>query len=302
MINNILIINMDKDVDRLDKIKKSAELFNIKFTRVPGVRVDDQYINTSPYISDFMKKYGTKGMIGGFLAHKSVWEVVVKNNLEYAIILEDDIVFNENFNSSIDEILKDIHKLDFDVLLLGSLVGGKPTKDYNFLDKISKFFLKSNEYKYIDDKYHTPEFFGGSHAYIIKYESAKKLLEKLSIVTYYIDLVISSCKDIKIIALNNSLINTSSDNRDLSNNSTTQYYLDKYFKKIFIYEKNLSWMLNISLFKISLPNSQTPLMINSRFIIKYLIIFIITLLCTYYDIYQPYWSIILLLFIIIILL
>jgi GR25 family glycosyltransferase involved in LPS biosynthesis len=299
---NTYVINMSKDTHRLASFKKSAALYDINFIRVDGVSIDDNSIKKSPDISNFMKKYGTKGMIGCFLAHKKVWEIIVNNKIKYAIILEDDIEFTEQFNPTIKEIQKDIKTLDFDILLLSSLIGCKNPKNYNFSDKVSKFFFKTREYKYINEKYHIPEFFGGLQSYIITYKSAKKLLKELSIVTYHVDLVISASQSIKIMSLNHPIIINSLENCDLSNNSTSYFLLDRYFKNIFIDGKNLSWMLNVSLMKVPVPDSQNPTIINPRFIIKYFLILIIALICIYFKIKQKYWILILVLFIIILLL
>ena len=289
---NIYTINMDKDVDRLNRFKKSAELYDINFTKVSGVSITDHDIKNSLYISDFMKKYGTKGMIGCFLAHKKVWEIVVNDKIDYAVILEDDVEFTPQFKSTLEQIKSD--NLDFDILLLSSLIGGKNPKDYNFLDTISKIFFKKRKYQYINEKYHIPEFFAGTQSYIITYEGAKKLLNELSIVTYHIDTVLSSSHNIKIMSLNNPVIKVSLENCDLSNNSTSQFFLDKYFKNIFFDGKNLSWLLNVSIIKVPLPYK--PVIINPRFIIKFLLIFIISLICICLKIQKKYWIMIIVLF------
>jgi len=288
---NIYTINMDKDVDRLNKFKKSAELYNINFTKVSGVLITDNDIKNSLYISDFMKTYGTKGMIGCFLAHKKVWEIVVNDKIDYAVILEDDIEFTPQFKATLEQIQND--NLDFDVLLLSSLIGCKNPKNYNFLDILSKHFFKKRQYHYINEKYHIPEFFAGTQSYIITYESAKKLLKELSTVTYHVDTVLSESHNIKIISLNNPIIKLSLENTDLSNNSTSQYFLDRYFKHIFINGKNLSWLLNISLLQIPFPYE--PLIINCRFIIKVLLLLLIIIICICFKLQKKLWIIILLL-------
>ena len=287
---NIYTINMDKDVDRLNKFKKSAELYNINFTRVSGVLINDDTIKNSPHISDFMKTYGTHGIIGCFLAHKKVWEIVVNNKIDYAVILEDDIEFTPQFKPTLEQIKNDIdtHKLDFDVLLLSSLIGCKNPKNYNLLDTISKTFFKKRQFQYINENYHIPEFFGGLQSYIITYQSAKKLLKELSIVTYHVDTVLSTSHNIKIISLNHPIMKNSLENCDLSNNSTSQFFLDRYFKNIFIDGKNLSWLLNVSLLKIPLPYASV--IINPRLIFKIILLLIITITCICLKIQKKYWT------------
>ena len=295
---NIYLINMDKDVDRFNKFKKSADIYDINFTRVSGVLIKDEYIKNSPTISNFMKTYGTKGMIGCFLAHKKVWEIVVKDKMDYAVILEDDIEFTSIFKPTLKQIQND--NIEFDILLLSSLLGCKNPKNYNWLDNVSKHFFKKRLYQYINEKYHIPEFFAGAQSYIITYESAKKLLKELSMVTYHIDTVLSNSHHIKILSLNQPIIKLSVENSDLSNNSTSQYFLDRYFKNIFVDGKNLSWLLNISLLQIPFPYKS--MIVNVRFIIKILVLFIVIIICMCVKLKKKYWIPLIILFLLFMLL
>jgi glycosyl transferase family 25 len=303
---NIYVINMDKDTQRLNKITQSAKKYEINFTRVSGVLINDEIIKTSPFVSDFMKKYGTKGIIGSFLAHKKVWEIIVNDKIDYAVILEDDIEFTPQFNTTLEQIKDDINnsKLDFDILLLSSLVGCKNPKNYNFVDMICRKFMRNTKYQYINEMYHIPEFFAGVQSYVVTYESAKKILAELSVVNYYVDLALTYSKNIKKISLNKPIIKLSDDNCEISNNATSPYLLDKILKKINIYNINLSWILNISICQIPVPLNKTPIVISPRFILKYLFILFLTILLVYYNIVKEvqYWCVIILLYLIIIIL
>ena len=68
----VLLINMDKDTERLERMK--IRLKGIDFERVPGVEHD-------------------QGYIGCFMAHQKCWQKIVNENLESALILEDDVIF-----------------------------------------------------------------------------------------------------------------------------------------------------------------------------------------------------------------
>ena len=303
---NIYVINMDKDIKRLHKITQSAEIYDINFTRVSGVVINDEIIKKSPFVSEFMKKYGTKGIIGSFLAHKKVWEIIVNDKIDYAVILEDDVEFTPQFNSTLEQIKDDINnsKIDFDILLLSSLVGCKNPKNYNFVDMICRKIMKNTKYQYINKMYHIPEFFTGVQSYVVTYESAKKLLTELSVVNYYVDLMLTYSTNIKKISLNKPIIKLSDENCEISNNGTSPYLLDKILKKINIYNINLSWILNISICQIPVPLKKTPIVISPRFIIKYLFILFLTILLVYYNIVKEvqYWFIIILLYLLIIIL
>ena len=270
----IFVINMDKDTDRLKKIKKSAAINNINFERISGVSINNEYIKKSPEITQNMKLFGTKGMIGCFLAHKKVWSKIVLDNIPYAVICEDDIIFSSNFNTEIQNIEKDITTLKFDMLIVSCLIGGKPPDKYNMLEKIYKTFFKTEKYKKIDNKYFIPEFFGGTQCYILTLQSAKKLLKYLEKVSYHLDTVISNSSHIKKIALYNAII-TNNIEEGVSNNSTNTFLLDNFIKKKTFCNINLSWLLNLPFIQIPIFTRNICIVITIRFIIKFIILLLL---------------------------
>ena len=272
---HIFVINMDKDIERLKKVQESAQINNINFERIPGLSINNEYIDKSPEITQNMKLFGTKGMIGCFLAHKKAWSKIVFDNIPYAIICEDDIKFSSNFNIEIQNIEKDITSLDFDILILSCLLGGKPPNKYNGLDKFSKIFFKSEKYKKIDDKYFIPEFFSGTQCYILTLQSAKKLLMYLDKVSYHLDVVLSNSSHIKKIALYNNIIINNIEEEGLSNNVTNTFLLDNFFKKKTFYTFNLSWFLNFPYLQIPIFTRNIVIFITIRFIIKFIILLLL---------------------------
>ena len=267
----IFVINMDKDTDRLKKVKKSAAINNINFERISGVSINNEYIKKSPDISHLMKLFGTKGMIGCFLAHKKVWSKIVLDNIPYAVICEDDIIFSSNFNTEIQNIEKDITTLKFDMLILSCLVGGKPPDKYNMLEKIYKTFFNTKKYRKINDKYFIPDFFGGTQCYILTLQSAKKLLKYLEKVSYHVDTVISNSSRIKKIALYNNII-TNNTEEGMSNNVTNTFFLDNFINNKSFYTINLSWFLNFPFLQIPIFTRNICIDITIRFIIKFIIL------------------------------
>ena len=267
----IFVINMDKDIDKLKKIKKSAAINNINFERISGVSINNEYIKKSPDISHLMKLFGTKGMIGCFLAHKKVWSKIVLDNIPYAVICEDDIIFASNFNTEIQNIEKDITTLKFDMLIISCLIGGKPPDKYNMLEKIYKTFFNTKKYRKINDKYFIPEFFGGTQCYILTLQSAKKLLKYLEKVSYHVDTVMSNSSRIKKIALYNNII-TNNTEEGMSNNVTNTFFLDNFINNKSFYTINLSWFLNFPFLQIPIFTRNICIDITIRFIIKFIIL------------------------------
>lgn len=99
----IFLINLDTSKERLKVCRSEFEKYNIEFERVSGVYGKDL---TSGQINDIYdqelneKRYKNSlslGEIGCYLSHKLCWQKIVDENLDYAIILEDDFILMESF-------------------------------------------------------------------------------------------------------------------------------------------------------------------------------------------------------------
>ena len=119
-IKNILIINLNRRNDLLEKIKYIFEFINDKYDinieRIEGIDIKKD-IEKNPllfntYIFDNIISFNTSGLrenkkdifgeIGCYLAHKKCWEKIISNKLENTLILEDGIIFHKDkFDSNI---------------------------------------------------------------------------------------------------------------------------------------------------------------------------------------------------------
>lgn len=95
----------------------------------------------------------SKGAVGCYLSHIEIWQELVNSKEEYAVIFEDDIVFEKTFNSDQIELPP-----DFDMYFLG--VSWEESKSQS---KLSYRKIKS-------------QFFG-THGYIITRQCAMRLLQ-----------------------------------------------------------------------------------------------------------------------------
>lgn len=57
----------------------------------------------------------TKQEIAVTLSHIEVWKKTKEDNVEYALILEDDVYFTNEFSTNIDGIWNEISKNEFDI-------------------------------------------------------------------------------------------------------------------------------------------------------------------------------------------
>jgi glycosyl transferase family 25 len=182
--NNILPLKMDKyiislkkDNDRYIQSIKYLQEYGVnnvnKFEAIDGneleltldnIRYKHPYVNVS--LSSQYNLYNgrtkfrelpSKGAIGCYLSHISLWEKLLKSNNDYMLIFEDDILpLDNNLDDKINKLV--LEKDDFDVLLLGYRIEDKKT--IKITDNISRC-----------------TFFVLSHSYIISKKGAEKLLK-----------------------------------------------------------------------------------------------------------------------------
>lgn len=170
MIEHVFVINLKSRSDRWNSIQNNFKNTNLKLTRwnaVYGKNLTEKQINkvTSPFGNIFC----SRGMIGCWLSHYSLWKHIVKNKLNNVLILEDDAEPVADFNNKINQILSEIPP-DYDFVYFGC--SGSCDKIGN--DTISLLFGKKN--KDITDNIMIPAFPFDMHAYLLSYKGALQLI------------------------------------------------------------------------------------------------------------------------------
>ena len=176
----IFVINLDRSTDRLVSISEELKNLNLEFERISaidGKAVSEEFLNKY-YSADLNKKnyYAplTKAEIGCYISHLKACEKIVSDNLDFGIILEDDLVLEPSF-ALVSEIISSI-KEDWNYIKLATLfkkkkiVSRKSIYSATLNGKIYKFdFVKWNKVPV------------GAQAYAITLEGAKEFLKKRSI-------------------------------------------------------------------------------------------------------------------------
>ncbi|MEO7046084.1 MAG: glycosyltransferase family 25 protein [Ferruginibacter sp.] len=126
----VFIINLKRSPERREEMIRQMNLYGLKyefFDAVDGTLLPSEVIEKSRtrsnkwYKEDEGPSQSMKlGEIGVALSHYEIYQKIIKENLELAIILEDDINFDERFqeflknSADINAVMK-----QFDLLLLG---------------------------------------------------------------------------------------------------------------------------------------------------------------------------------------
>ena len=157
LLDNILVINMDKHHDRLLHMKKELDKYNLKFKKIKGI--DGSKLNIPASILNKFKVESAStnkkiegnyvpGAIGCALSHLSAYKYCVRNNLPYICIFEDDITITPDILKFKDMDIPD----DMDILFLGNCpnkwprncCNPNPDPFFKKIDKINKNVLKYN--------------------------------------------------------------------------------------------------------------------------------------------------------------
>ena len=199
LYDKIFMINLEKRKDRLNNFNFRYNNSDFKipynlFKAFDGRKIDiSKYINKNTY-NDILitektgkRKYHyqlTRGAIGCYLSHVNIWKHILDNNIDSALIFEDDV--NINYNSE-ELIYKSINNIpqDFDIILLGC--------------NCIKCYKKNN--------YRVVYKFWGLYAYIITKKCIEKIYDKMFPIKQQIDSELSDLSnELNIYSTNTNII------------------------------------------------------------------------------------------------
>lgn len=220
------VINLDKDTDRLDFISKQFTDLGMEFERLPAV-LGKTYDFSKEYIPELCLEKNGKlmniGELGCALSHKRVWEKVVFEKLDFALVCEDDIritvkdfkkILEKNINDNLKNHTWDYLQYDYQKPGIAWMIGWanqvKNTflANKNFLFRIKHILysiikipaviafglfegLRNRYYKGVVD-FKRDIYFAG--CYMITHEGAKTLLGLAETLVYPADRVQNEAK------------------------------------------------------------------------------------------------------------
>ncbi len=167
----VFLINLDRATERLEFVKPSIDQLNLPVERVSavdGTLLSDEKLHEVCNFERFrryFKMFPERGTIGCSLSHEKVWQKFLESDYEFALVFEDDVVFNpKELRSCVDRA---IEKKDlWDILSFEMIHDGFPLKIGDlYEDKRISLYLTSVKH---------------SGCYLINRSAAKKLLEKFS--------------------------------------------------------------------------------------------------------------------------
>ena len=148
--DKVVVINLDKRTDRLEKISKQLDELGIVFERFSAI-----------------DGTGKDPITAGTMSHTQVWK---KYQGKKILVLEDDALFVDNFNEKFTEVMQTLPS-DWDIFYLGALVA--PTTG-----KLIK----------VNDHWHKQVVSTGTQAYCLKPSKMDYFYNRLKDYEWYIDI------------------------------------------------------------------------------------------------------------------
>ena len=223
-VDAVFVINLDRETARMAEMARQCEEHGIPFKRVPAI--DGRKVSPrvrSQMATPFCQRFCTPSMIGCALSHMQVWRAVLRAGYERVLVLEDDAVLVPDFKDRLSRALTDVPP-DFDVLICGCMFLCRKDRKYSAMHALVKPFVPS---PLRDDKrtwgsVFVPEFFGGTHCYVVSNQGCRNLFSVIPRVSNHIDMTMNHPK-LKLYAVNPDLAHQ----RDMSTSSIASFSFPK---------------------------------------------------------------------------
>jgi glycosyl transferase family 25 len=124
----IFVINLDSSVNRLNSMQAQCDRLGLKFERVSAVRGSELSEDDKSKVYSLeqnLKKYDkvlNDGEIGCYLSHIKCWKKLIEEELDYALVLEDDGILTDELPLFITKLAKSFEHWDYILLSHGSKV------------------------------------------------------------------------------------------------------------------------------------------------------------------------------------
>ena len=178
IVDKVYVINLKKDSEKLKSVSKELEGQHIVFERFDAI--NGSTIGSDTRLTKTCNSYCGYGIKGCALSHMTIWENALKKGYEAIAVLEDDVIFNNNFNTTLQLNYHSIPN-DFDIIFLGSSFQCGDTSMYN---KLLESTLNINNTR-INENILKVSGCCGIYAYIISKKCMERFVKEK--IDYHID-------------------------------------------------------------------------------------------------------------------
>ena len=183
MKTQIFVINLERCFNKKEKMLKQLTNNNFKNINFEFIKAIDGRNLTNKILAtrnaDILKEWKdpysgrntTWGEVGCTLSHILIYEKCIEENIDIAIILEDDVLIPDNFGEKLNNILEKLKKIDWELCYLGR----KPIdeKDQSIDDKDQSIDDKDQS---INDFFVKPGYSYWTCGYIVNLKGMEKII------------------------------------------------------------------------------------------------------------------------------
>ena len=106
----VWLINLDRSTARREAMEARLSALGLPYTRFSAIdgRAEWDRLVASVDIAAFRRNVGREvlpGEIGCYASHLGVWQALLDSPHEVALILEDDVVFHDDFLPALDPVM-----------------------------------------------------------------------------------------------------------------------------------------------------------------------------------------------------
>jgi glycosyl transferase family 25 len=111
--SNTFCISLISHNERVEKMEKRLKEINMDVTIWPACSKHDDFIDPCiHYLND--------GARGCAQSHFNIWKHIIQNNIEHALILEDDACFDKQFFEKLECFWTDVNDTEWDAIFLNA--------------------------------------------------------------------------------------------------------------------------------------------------------------------------------------
>lgn len=127
----IWLINLDRSTARRAAMEPRLAALGLNYTRVPAIDGSAEWprLQSTVLEDEFRRNVGReimKGEIGAYHSHLDVWRALLDSPYKVALVLEDDVVFHDDFLSALDLAME--HVDNWDLLKLNKIRARGPRR------------------------------------------------------------------------------------------------------------------------------------------------------------------------------
>ena len=170
-----IVVNLKRRPDRLIKFIEKCPFINVNI--LYGFDGSNLLNEQDNFKANQLKNIN-KGEIGCFISHIRCYEYMIKNNIEYMLIFEDDCKFCDDFINKLNNVLieyneyKSINNKTVDILY----VGGRFEPNF-FTNPKNCLKISNNLVKHLNNNNDKSNLDRTTHSYIISKYTAEFLLD-----------------------------------------------------------------------------------------------------------------------------